>query len=189
MRVAPVGLCPEMGTGQAFELAARIAAQTHSHPSGYLSASAMASLVRGLLDGLDAVDAVSRALDLARRWPDADETITVVEHALTLAAQSDADRARAVGQLGEGWVGEEALAGTEYSDAVRIESNHGGDSDSTAAIAGQIYGAWKGQTEISDEWIRRLDALDAILNVAGRMIGARTLALAAETIRGYEKRR
>ena len=95
--------------------------------------------------------------------------------------QSYADPALAVARLGEGWVGEEALAiglyaalaATEYTDAVRIASNHGGDSDSTAAIAGQIYGAWKGQAEIPDEWIRRLHALDAILDVAQRMIGAR----------------
>lgn len=183
MRVAPVGLCPELSYEQAFELAARCAAQTHSHPSGYLSAGAMATLVRGLLDGLDPGDAVSRALDLARRWPDADETIAAVEYALTLAAQPDADPVRAVAELGEGWVGEEALAiglyaalaATEYTDAVRIASNHGGDSDSTAAIAGQIYGAWKGQAEIPVEWIRRLDALDAILDAGERMIGRERL--------------
>ena len=178
MRVAPVGLCAELSNEQAFELAARCAAQTHGHPSGYLSAGVMASLVRDLLDGLEPADAATRALNLARRWPGADETTAAVERALMIATLSGVDHTRAVAQLGKGWVGEEALAisvyaalaATDYSDAVQIASNHDGDSDSTAAIAGQIYGAWKGLTEILNAWIRRLDALEPILDVAGQII-------------------
>ena len=45
------------------------------------------------------------------------------------------------------------------------------ETDSTASIGGQIYGAWKGLEEIPSAWIRRLDALDPLLDVTGRLIG------------------
>ena len=85
---------------------------------------------------------------------------------------------RAVDQLGAGWVGEEALAiglysalvASDFPDAVRIASNHGGDSDSTASIAGQVHGAWKGLAGVPHTWIRGLDCLDPLLDVAGRII-------------------
>ena len=180
MRVAPVGLCSGLSDEETFELAARCAAQTHGHPSGYLSAGAIASIIRNLLGGLGPDRCVERSIEIARNWPGADETVAAMDHARELARQPTVDHASAVAQLGEGWVGEEALAiglysalvASDFADAVRIASNHGGDSDSTASIAGQIYGAWKGLAGIPHTWIRRLDALDPLLDVAGRIIAA-----------------
>ena len=181
MRVAPIGLFAELSHEQAFELAARCAAQTHSHPSGYLSAGFMASMVRDLLEGMDPHRSAHRGLDLVRNWQDAEETVAAVESALKLAGRSGGDPAGAVARVGAGWIGEEALAialyaalvASDYSDAMSIASNHDGDSDSTASIAGQIYGAWKGLDEIPNAWIRRLDALDPLLDVAERLIRSR----------------
>ena len=62
------------------------------------------------------------------------------------------------------------MVASDFREAVRIASNHGGDSDSTASIAGQIHGAWKGLAGIPNAWIRRLDALEALLDIAGRLI-------------------
>ena len=70
-------------------------------------------------------------------------------------------------------MGEEALAialyavlvGSSYVEAVRIASNHDGDSDSTALIAGQIWGAWKGLKEIPHGWIAKLDVLVPVLRL------------------------
>ena len=154
--------------------------QTHGHPSGYLSAGALASIVRNLLDGLEPAECATRSMEIARNWPGSDETITAMEHACELAGQRTTDRARAVAQLGEGWFGDEALAiglysvlvTSEFEDAVRVASNHGGDSDSTASMAGQIHGAWKGLAGIPHAWIRRLDALEPVLDVARRTIAA-----------------
>ena len=95
-----------------------------------------------------------------------------------MAASPGNDHHDAIVRLGEGWVGEEALAiglysaivAADFRQAVRIASNHGGDSDSTASIAGQIHGAWKGLAGIPNAWIRRLDVLDPLLDVAGRLI-------------------
>ena len=180
MRVAPVGLISELTPSQAFDLGARCAAQTHGHPSGYLSAGVLAAVVSGLGDGLDLDAAVADALGLARGWAGCDETVAAVRHALELAASHGGDHHDAILQLGEGWVGEEALAiglysamvASDFREAVRIAGNHGGDSDSTASIAGQIHGAWKGLAGIPNAWIRRLDAFDPLLDVAARLIRA-----------------
>ena len=179
MRVAPVGLCLELSDEGAFELAARCAAQTHGHPSGYLSAGALAAIVRNLIEGQTPDRCASRALEIARRWDRADETVGSLERACELAGKGSADRTKDIAQLGEGWVGEEALAigmysvlvASSFADAVRVASNHSGDSDSTASIAGQIYGAWKGVAAVPHGWSRRLDTLAPLLDVASRTLG------------------
>ena len=181
MRVAPVGLCLELSDEEAFELATRCAAQTHGHPSGHLSAGALAAIVRNSIDGLEPDRCAARAVELARRWDGADESIAALERACELAGQGSAQRTDDVVQLGEGWVGEEALAigmysalvASDFGDAVRVASNHDGDSDSTASIAGQIHGAWKGLAGVPHGWVRRLDTLSPLLDVAGRTLALR----------------
>ena len=181
MRVAPVGLCLALSGEEAFELAARCAAQTHGHPCGYLSAGTLAAIMRNLLSGLGLDRCVARSVEIASNWPSADQTIDAVERARELSRQQIDDHANAIAQRGEGWFGDEALAiglysalvATDFEDAVRIAANHSGDSDSTASIAGQIHGAWKGLAGVPHAWVRRLDALDPLLDVAGRIIAAR----------------
>ncbi|MDA1231445.1 MAG: ADP-ribosylglycohydrolase family protein [Planctomycetota bacterium] len=63
--------------------------------------------------------------------------------------------------LGEGWVGEEAVASAmyccwrspdDYSRAVLTAINTDGDSDSIGAITGSAMGAWLGITAIPQSW-------------------------------------
>ena len=72
--------------------------------------------------------------------------------ALELANQEILDH-EAISQLGEGWVGDEALAIAIYcasrhidsiEDAIIASVNHDGDSDSTGSICGNIMGAIHG---------------------------------------------
>ncbi len=180
MRVAPVGLWLRLGDADAFELAARCAAQTHGHATGYLSAGAFASMVRNLLAGLEPARCADRAVEIAHNWPHADETVAAIESARDLGGRRIANRASAVAQLGKGWDGHDALAiglysvlvASDFADAVRVASNHGGDSDSTASIAGQLHGAWKGLAGIPHAWIQSVDALEPLLDVAGRTMAA-----------------
>ena len=158
-------------------MAARCAAQTHGHATGYLSAGALAAILRNLINGLEPDRCADRAVEIARRWPESEETIAALGRARELASQQPARGDGIPAQLGKGWVGEEALAiayysilvATDFADAVRIAANHDGDSDSTASIAGQIFGAWKGLHEVPHGWVRRLDALEPLTDVAGRM--------------------
>ena len=98
----------------------------------------------------------------------------LVERALFLADNElpDIDNIR---KLGEGWVGEEALAIAVYAVARHIDSftetlvaavNHGGDSDSTGAIAGNIIGAMVGYEAIPHKFKEHLELHDVILAIA-----------------------
>jgi len=83
-----------------------------------------------------------------------------------------------VEKLGAGWVGEEALAIALYSvlsansfvEAVAIATNHSGDSDSTASIAGQLWGAMNGLAGIPNDWIMALDVLHPLLHLSRQLI-------------------
>jgi ADP-ribosylglycohydrolase len=88
------------------------------------------------------------------------ETITAIRLPLDLATRREQRPEEAIRALGEGWVGEEALAiglyaalvGGSFTETLAIAANHDGDSDSTASIAGQLFGAWKGAAEIPHAW-------------------------------------
>lgn len=180
MRVAPIGLVPALSPEAAFGMAARAAAQTHGHPSGYIPAGVLAAMIRCVVDGADLHRAADHALQLAAGWPDASETIAAIEAARRLADSKSDDHTAAIAELGEGWVAEEALAVGLYAglatndviEAIRIAANHDGDSDSTASIAGQIHGAFHGSRGIPTDWISRLDVLDPLQRVSDRFVAA-----------------
>ena len=44
--------------------------------------------------------------------------------------------------------------------------NHGGDSDSTGAVTGNILGAWLGYDALADQWKQDLELSDVILEAA-----------------------
>ena len=69
------------------------------------------------------------------------ELLTILQKAIDLSG-TDLDDLDAIRQLGQGWVGEEALAiaiycalkhPTSFEDAIVAAVNHSGDSDSSAA--------------------------------------------------------
>lgn len=168
MRVAPIGLMLE-SPRLAFEVGLRAAAQTHGHPEGYLPAGALAAIVRALVEGQGLAEAVSVAVGLLRDRPRSERTVSAL-----LAAQAPG---ASVQSLGEGWVGEEALAmglhaalaGAGMSGAIRLAANHDGDSDSTASIAGQILGAALGAEALPDGWGEGLDCGAELLELASQL--------------------
>ena len=98
----------------------------------------------------------------------------LVERALALAANELSD-VENICRLGEGWVGEEALAIAIYATARHIDSfedalvaavNHSGDSDSTGAVTGNIIGAIVGYDAIPAKFKQRLELHDVILAIA-----------------------
>jgi ADP-ribosylglycohydrolase/protein-tyrosine phosphatase len=179
MRVAPIGLLSkELQPEQTFRLAAEAAACTHGHPSGYLSAGAMASMVRFLADGADLRSAADQSLAMLRRYDRHEETEAAIKKAIALAGQSCGDRATAVETLGGGWIGEEALAiglyaalcAESFVEAIQIATNHSGDSDSTASIAGQLWGAMNGLDGIPHSWVSALDVLSPLLHLSRQLL-------------------
>jgi ADP-ribosylglycohydrolase len=181
MRVAPLAFLPDLDLAQAFDRGARAAAITHGHPAGYLASGAMVGLLWLVRQGWSIERAAREIATLLRSMPHGDETAAAVDHALALAAASNAqDHASAIRSLGEGWVAEEALAiglyaaltGEDFVDGVAIAANHSGDSDSTASIAGQILGTTLGCAALPLHWIEALDVLEPLLRVAESFVDA-----------------
>jgi ADP-ribosyl-[dinitrogen reductase] hydrolase len=178
MRVAPLGLVQAWAPATAFIVAAQTAAITHGHPSGYLSAAAMAAIVRMLIDGMDLLAAADEAVALLSNDPEADETISALRAAMETWQERPSDHASAVKRLGKGWVGEEALAvgvyaalaGQSFREVFAIAANHDGDSDSTTSIAGQLYGAWKGMADLPQSWVEKLDVFDPAMRLVTELV-------------------
>ena len=183
MRSTPVGLFRRFDPKQAFELGARSAAITHGHPSGYLSAGMVSAIVRYLMDGIDIHAATEESLQILKGWDGYEETLRAVTEALDVAKSDSNGHPTVIHSIGGGWVGEEALAialyavlvAKSYVEAVRIATNHDGDSDSTASIAGQLWGAWKGLTEIPHGWLTKLDVFVPVLRLAQKALDSASL--------------
>ncbi len=172
MRVAPCAVFPH-----AFDLACRIAAITHGNPGGYISAGAFAQLLQKLYYGQSLPDAVSDLIDELDEIEDAESTQSALQHAVELAAEGR-PCAPTVRELGEGWVGEEALAiavysalsfPTDFAQAVRLSVNHDGDSDSTGSICGNIMGMLLGAGEIPVQWRDEVEMCNVIRAFAVRL--------------------
>ena len=83
---------------------------------------------------------------------------------------------------GEGWTGDEALYvaifcalryPNDFAAALRCAVNHGGDSDSTGAICGNILGAWLGREAVAQAFsLEHLELRDVIENIAADLYTA-----------------
>ncbi len=165
MRAAPAGLWAD-DSAEVFRVGALTGVLTHGHPSGFLPAGALAVIVQQLLAGGSLPEAVTRALDELSGWDENLETTACIRRAMQLAADGDPSAEKIQQQLGGGWVGEEALAIAVYAalthpssfqDAIVLAANHSGDSDSTAAICGNIMGAGLGDDAIPSKWLEQLE--------------------------------
>ena len=172
MRSAPCAVFPN-----AFDLGCRLAAITHGHPGGYISAGALAWLLQKLYYGQSLPDAVDDLIAELDEIEDAESTRDALQHAVDLAAEGR-PCAPTVRELGEGWVGEEALAiavysalsfPTDYAQAVRLAVNHDGDSDSTGSICGNIMGMLLGAGAIPVEWRDGVELCNVIRAFAVRL--------------------
>lgn len=196
MRSAPFGLLPHVGWRTLAPLAINGAAVTHGHPEAQTAAAVYGftvhAAVRARREGVERPVAAAVA---AARETAGNLTRPVAE---TLARLDDAVRAAErealapdalTGLLGEGWTAPEALAVGLYAAlraevedpaaagpqavfrrAVSLGAAHGGDSDSTAAIAGAVTGAALGTAALPPGWLAVLDARDAVAEAAERWL-------------------
>ena len=85
--------------------------------------------------------------------------------------------------LGGGWIAEEALAIAVYSalcfpgkgqalDALSLAVSHGGDSDSTGSICGNILGALHGEVGLPSELVIQLEGRDTMIEIADDFVYA-----------------
>lgn len=183
MRVAPVGLLLSAGGGPAderpregiFRLGVELAALTHGHPSGQLPAGVLAATIHGMVhEGEPLPLALDHAALILMRQRHHEETFRALMAARDLAAGGHPSPEK-VETLGGGWVAEEALAiaiyaalvhGDDFRAALRLAANHSGDSDSTAAICGNLLGAEQGESVLPADWLEPLEVRDLATELA-----------------------
>ncbi len=183
MRVAPVGMYfahslsrerhPDRLLPGIFATGNELAAITHGHPSGCLSAGALALIVSLVLAGSTLTDAVHAAKEELRKHPSHKETLDAIEKAESLAKSRPRERSALRG-LGKGFVAEEALGmglycalgAKDFEDGIILAVNHSGDSDSTGSITGNLLGAAPGLEAIPDRWLAQLELRSAIESLA-----------------------
>ena len=183
MRVAPIGLYfidRPYSPDKVDLLGAEAAALTHGHELGYIPAAALVHIVRLLASGEapDVLSAVRSAMEaMPRLFPQAEhmgEFLALMERAIALS-QRELPDLDAIGQIGGGWVAEETLAIAVYcalkyphdfEKAIVASVNHGGDSDSTGAVTGNILGAFLGYDALPAFYLKKLELRDVILEVA-----------------------
>lgn len=61
-----------------------------------------------------------------------------------------------------------------YQDAICLASNLGDDADTTAAICGQVAGAFYGECGIPSHWLEQLTLREEITTLADRLYAAKT---------------
>lgn len=176
MRVAPVGLFYPKEC--AFKMAAEFAALTHGHPSGYLSAGALAYLIAQIIEGQDIESAVNKTITEIEGYDNHEECTHSLVKAVKLSKSSLSD-IESISQLGEGWVGEEALGvstfcALKYQDdfarAITAAVNHAGDSDSTGAITGYILGSYLGLDKIPAKWVEKIELKKVLIQIADDLL-------------------
>lgn len=186
MRTAPAALfvpnAPYYSIEERDMDAAQMAAITHGHSLGYMPSAVLSHIIFRLIApdtaGMPLKTAVLDSIDALKRLFGGDENTDTLAELIGLAVslsengESDLDNIHA---LGEGWVGDEALAiaiycalkyETDFSAGIIAAANHNGDSDSTAAICGNILGAKLGYSAIEEKWKRDLEMHDLILEIA-----------------------
>ena len=176
MRVAPIGLFLHDEPEFAFKIAAEAAAITHGHPTGYLSAGALATIIAEIINGKSIIASTMIAIKMLKNYPNHKEILNAIEKAIVIS-KSDEKPSIAISKLGEGWIAEEALAialycalkEVDFKKALIMSINHDGDSDSTGAICGNILGARYGLNVIPKDWIANVELSSFIIDMAGRL--------------------
>ncbi len=160
------------------QMGAESAALTHGHPLGYISAAMLAGLVNECVYGTSETlkNAVLLSLDATMKMfahiSEVHELRTLVTAAMELA-QDEGDAVAHIAMLGHSTCAESTMAIAIYcalryeesfDQAIRTAVNFNGDSDTVAAVTGNILGAWKGIKCIDQKWIEPLH-LDEYLKV------------------------
>jgi ADP-ribosylglycohydrolase len=174
MRIAPVGLLLHHNAENAFEIGSELAAMTHGHTSGYLSAGFLAAMICYINNGYNLIDSIEASCHILTKHMGHEETLQAINSALNLS-QMNKVFFQDLESLGGGWVGEEALSISlycslsypdDFEKAIILSINHSGDTDSTGSITGNILGLLLGENAIPQRWVNKLHGYEVIKQVA-----------------------
>jgi len=189
MRAAPLAFIPNLDDEGAWRLGTKTGALTHGHQMGYMPAGALVWLIRRLAHGQELPEASIALVEMLQIIPEAKPLTDALQNAMHMA-RNRMTGPSVIETLGGGWVGHEALAIALFCalrhatpiSCIEMAANHSGDSDSTAAVAGNILGAWlgfKGITAVDpliEDIFRNLDVARELTDIVGRIESAVTPA-------------
>lgn len=180
LRAVPIGLSYSDDPAYILDLAANTAALTHGNEVAWVASGVLALIISLIihqeLSIAEAVNETLKALD--KSFPDSRKAVHELLSSIWSArplATSASSELDAIHALGEGWVANEALAigilcalryENDIAGAMTFAANHGGNSSTTAAIAGMLVGARIGFNAIPDRFVDRLELVDVILELA-----------------------
>ncbi|MFD9588563.1 ADP-ribosylglycohydrolase family protein [Streptomyces sp. NPDC059980] len=172
-RSAPFGLLVGWEPQLVMQLAVECAAQTHGHPTAYLSAGAYAVVVHALARGESLDAAVQQALALLAGRPGQQQVTDALQHALGAVRQGMPSPGRVEELAGDG-TAEGLLAAAVYcvlvGDDVRhglcLAVNHRGPSAAAGALTGGLLGALHGETALPPAWLAELEGRPSVLVLA-----------------------
>ncbi|MDD3489454.1 MAG: ADP-ribosylglycohydrolase family protein [Paludibacter sp.] len=182
MRVAPIGLYlggRSMDDTEVDMIGAEAAALTHGHDLGFIPAAALVHIINSVSHSdITLSKAVAGAKEaIIHEFPNAEhitDMVNLIDKAVALS-EKDYDDLEAIRKLGQGWVAEETLAiaiycalkyPNDFEKAIIASVNHGGDSDSTGAVTGNILGAYLGMKSIPEKFFENLELKDTIIEIA-----------------------
>ena len=189
MRVAPIGLYGAIhgwSLEETAKLAGEVAELTHLHPLSTYPSAALAVIVQLCVSDDETIDGsrfeaiVEKSLEIVSGvyGDDAPSMVdfkNLIRKALRLEDSLLQDWEIIENGLGGGWVAEETLAIAVFSVIRHIDDfnacmicsvNHGGDSDSTGAVAGNIIGAILGYEAIPDKFTKSIQLKELLITTA-----------------------
>lgn len=189
MRVAPIGLYGAThgwSLQETAKLAGEVAELTHLHPLSTYSSAALAVIVQICVSADGTVDVgrfksiIGKSLEVVSGVygvdaPAMEDFQKLIQKALQLKDNLLSDWEIIENGLGGGWVAEETLAIAVFSVMRHIDDfnacmicavNHGGDSDSTGAVVGNIIGTILGYNAIPDKFTKYIQLKDLLITTA-----------------------
>ncbi len=175
-RVIPAGLYFYSDPERAFRVGAEFAAITHSHPSAYLSAGCLATIISYICKGHTIEKATLGAMKILKDYDGFEDVFAALNKAIDLA-EGDGKPMNDVKELGAGSNAESALAigiycacaHYDFKYAVQLAANQDGNSDACACIAGALKGCYLGFNQLPHKWLKKLQLADIVKECASEL--------------------
>lgn len=165
MRLAPVAIYYHATPELALKYSAEQSKTTHRAPECLMACQLMAETMLRALQGLPKADVLAASQQDLPLTP-----------ALQAIARGDYKSKAEAAIEGSGYVVESLEAAlwcfwhtNNFKDCVLMAANLGDDADTTAAVAGQLAGAFYGETGIPGQWLQKLTMAAEIGQMAERL--------------------
>jgi ADP-ribosylglycohydrolase len=180
MRVLPVAFAVwNLGAPDRFRMVHEVSAITHAHPRSILACGIYVQTALGLLEGMTPADAVTKMKEPVMEYyggaPELPHFSRVLERGAEAFAALPEDEIRSSGYVVHTleaalWC---LLNAGSYAETVLGAVNLGGDTDTTAAVAGGLAGIRYGFAAIPKPWVevvaRKPEIEDLALRLHGRL--------------------